>query len=137
MSKINRQSMSEINRLQQLAGINEIKVNKPISKQEIFDAVYQFNDALIYPLVVNPSLNAFIEDTDYDDLTDLLDDNWGYEEPYLTEAKNLIETYYKIILPGDVSLVKDKTSVLGFKNVILIEPEDDDYYNAYCVLTKF
>jgi hypothetical protein len=105
-------------------------------KQKIIDDIWEFNEYFLYSLTGAPTVKDWIKSYGYDEFTSLsafLQDEWNYEDENLEEAKQLIETYFRVIQPGDIKLVKGKTNISGYKYVEEICVDDD----CYVIATKF
>lgn len=117
--------------------LNEIQVSRPLSKQTAFEAIYNFNPWLCYPVYDSSTIDEFIEYYGHDNLSHLLEDEYSYQGDQLEEAIYMITNYYRVIKPGDVKIGGgQRMSVEGYKNVELIYPEND-IENSFLVLTKF
>lgn len=120
-------------RLQELAGITELGINKPLTKVEIIEQIGEFNSDLFWSLIKNKDINNLI--SGFHSLNEFLDEEWGYEEK-LEEAANLIINYYKYIQPGEISTIDDdviKNDIQGFKNLWNYSYEDE----VIIFVTKF
>jgi len=92
--------MDEIKRLQELAGINEIKVNKPVSKKELYDFFENNHFHLLISLSQSYTLEKLIEG--YDNIEEYLRIEWGYEQDIIPSLINNIQNYYKIFAPNEI-----------------------------------
>ena len=59
--------MNEIKRMQQLAGINEIKVNKPVNKKEILLGIISEGGYLLERLIDFNNIKSFLGNGDIPD----------------------------------------------------------------------
>lgn len=117
--------------------LNEIQVSRPLSKRAAFDAIYDFNPWLCNYVYGAPSLDEFINNLGYDNISDLLESEYSYEGDELKKAIHIITDYYKVIKPGDVKIGGGKRiSVEGYTNAEIIDPEGE-MESSFLVLTKF
>jgi hypothetical protein len=117
-------------RLQELAGINvnELNINKPMSKTEIIKQIGEFDSSFFEYLIQSKDINTFITSLGYETLRDALTDNWGYEEG-IEKAANLIEKYYQYIQFGETSIIDNnviKNDIHGFKNLWNYSDDEKD-----------
>lgn len=117
-------------RLQELAGIKELSVNKPMSKTEIIEEIGESDPGLLWNLVTNKNIKSFLTSFGgYETLRDVLTDEWGYdEEPIIEKTTNLIEKYYQYISPEEISIINNdniKNDIQGFKNLWIYSDDND------------
>lgn len=93
--------MDEIKRLQELAGIYEIKVNKPISKRELFDYFNNNHLYLLSNLTQYTDQKHLLSQTRYDSLDTFLKDDFGYEDD-IPELKGAINNYYGLFKYNEI-----------------------------------
>ena len=129
-------------RFQELAGIkiNELQVNKPLTKKQLITNIISFDEFLLHCLLQAKDINELAKNEGYDSFEEFLAEVYQ-EEENINKAKNLIELYYKYIKPGDVVEIEfpqylgyDITNIENFKNLIFIQTDDRDHF---FYLTKF
>ena len=107
-----------------------------VNKQKVLDDIWEFNNWLLYQMADSSTEQEYVKGWGYDNLEDLLEDNYGYQEERLKKAIFLIRQYYQTIRPGDV-IAGGKMNVEGYKNVELYCPQDGELTDCFIVATKF
>jgi hypothetical protein len=84
----------EFKRMQELAGLNEIKVNRPISNKDILDKMLEVNEY---------GVSLFTTITSYDSLEDWVDsEGLDEEDPDDSEMIQLGEIYFTWVSRNDI-----------------------------------
>jgi len=86
--------MDEVKRLQQLAGLNEIKVNRPINKKEVFNYFLDNNKLIMITNFIDEDLETVINASGEDSLEE-------YAE-YHEIDPNMIKSFYDSNLNNEV-----------------------------------
>ena len=127
-------------RLQELAGITELNVNKPKSKMDILNEILDFNPYFIKFL--NPFKSEQELNDEYGDnisLEELYSEiEFSYEDEYLKKAIELTELYFIYIKPGDIHIIEKDIEPIppGYKNIHNWRLDDDDE-DSTVFITKF
>jgi hypothetical protein len=116
---------------------NEIKILPQISpqnKEKIFNITYEFDEEVFRRLIGNDTLEEFLRDLGYYDLTEYIENEFFFEGEDIKKAEKIITDYYSAIHPGDVYLPPDNTgSVAGYQKARVVCFEED----CDLILTKF
>jgi hypothetical protein len=119
---------------------NEIKINPQVSsqnKEKIFNAAYEFDIEVLRRLINYNTLQEFLGEFGYDDLTEYIENELWFEGEDIKKAKEIITNYYSAIHSGDVYLPpNNKGPVTGYQTARVI-CFDDDVDFCDLILTKF
>lgn len=117
--------------------LKEIKVNQPLNKMKAFKDMLEFDEGMLTYLIQYDTLNDFMDEYGYDSLEELLENNYGINnpQPYIS----LITNYFNTIRPGDITIIGNNiTSIIGCKNAIeLVRDSGDRCLDRYYIALKF
>lgn len=126
-----------MNRLQKLAGINELEINTNTSRKEILELLYEFNSYLLFMLFDHNSIQELLDEYGSNNLTEFYsEDEYSYEGDNLKKVISLTESYYKIIRPGDIHVIKEDSEPIPI-HYKMIHVWNDEEENTVIFLTKF
>ena len=123
--------MNEIKRMQQLAGLNEIKVNKPLTKKDIFDYFYPNHFGLL--ISMDNYRDEIIKSIKDGSLKEYLENDWGYEDSLGEISKNVIN-FYKLFKNTDIDARyiqrhdEFKSTDNNLYQNLIVDEYDGDYY---------
>lgn len=124
--------MEDIKRMQELAGIDEISVSKPINKRKLLEDFLEGEHFwLLHQLSESTNLDDFLESEECDSLEEYLN-LLDYDNPeYIT---NLINGYLSSFKPNEIYVVTtdfdyehENTLPSVYKKIITTGNGDDNY----------
>lgn len=117
--------------------LNEIKVVQPINKMKAFTDMLEFDEGMLTYLIQYDTLNDFVDESGYDSLEELLEDDFGINDPQ--SYTPYITNYYNAIKPGDVTIIGENiTPITGYKNAVEITRDSGDRcLDRYYIALKF
>ena len=82
----------------------EIKVGKPLSitKPQVLDYFLNNNAYLLARLTQSEDVQELVSNDGFEDLEDLLVNNFGYADNDLEEVKKYIDAYFTLFKPGEI-----------------------------------
>jgi hypothetical protein len=117
--------------------LNEIKVVQPVNKMKAFKDMLEFDEGILTYLIQYDTLNDFMDEYGYDSLEELLEDNYGIDDPQ--SYTPYITNYFNYIKPGDITIIGENiTPITGYKNAIeIVRDSGDRCLDRYFIALKF
>lgn len=82
--------------------LTEIKIDRGLTKKQIFDFLKDGHIYLFAQLANAESVEELLENWGFNTLEEFLDDEFGYYEESIPAVAKYIKAYYKAFKPGDI-----------------------------------